>query len=172
MQSLRNRAMGCRDRGTRTPSLLGRKGGPSEGPSVGQSELGVCGARARARARAATDAPSWAPALPADAVSRGPGTGQIASQFPGWRPEPGAARGCPGHWALFLDVSCPSRILEGTAKTKCAKTGAWGNATLTQVTNRDRKKVGEPHAMKRRTDQADGPKTHAANASSGQVHSR
>lgn len=67
--------------------------GPSEGPSVGQSELGVCGAGARVRARAATDAPSWAPALPADAVSRGPGTGQIASQFPGWRPEPGAAPG-------------------------------------------------------------------------------
>lgn len=63
----------------------------------------------------------------------------------------------PGHWAFFLDVRCPSRILEETAKTKCAKAGVWRDATWTQVTNRDQRKVGDPHAMKRRTKQAEGP---------------
>lgn len=157
--------MGCRERGMRTPSLPGRKACPSEGPSAGQSHLGVCGARARASRDTLF---SWAPDHPADAVWRDSRTARMVSQFAGWYCHSEA--GALGY--LSGNPLPRAGFWREQPRPNAWKAGAWRGATLTRVTNRDQKKVGEPRATKRRTEQAAGPKLTQAKVSSGQVHLR
>lgn len=140
---------GCGERGTRAQSLSRRRAGPSKGPPskdrpswefVEQEFVG-------------TLLPGTPSGRPADTVSRGRRTAQSASRAPGWhcRPipglpgAPGSLSGRPLPWAGFW---------RERPRPHSKKAGAWGGATWTRVTNRDRNKVGEPHAMKRKIKQS------------------